>query len=273
MIQYIKQLIKLSPLFLGLFFTEWIILVNVLDVDSQKEILTDLYMCIPILGGVVGLAKSRHWGGMKSYVGKSLLFFSVALFAEGLGLLIYSLFYRFSGEELAYPSLGDVAFLLGIISSSLGSWWLLRTISPVKKQILKPFWHILVTILAVLLLFYFVWLGFLNEGINDEKGGIAVLFNVLYPTTQLIYLSLCALALLKVRQTFGGRLFWPVLSLLASMLMLYVADYVFLLQSYNDSWQPAGWSDLLYIIAYMMISTSLVYIDAVRSSVTKARTN
>jgi len=273
MIQHIKQLFKFSPLLIGIFFVGWIFKISKseLYLEGQRNALTDLYMIIPIIGSIIGFRLAKHWGGLKSFMGKSFAFFSFALFAEGVGLLIYSLFFRINGEELAYPSIGDFVFTAGIISSSVGAWWLLRVIAPVKKQIINPKSHFLVVLLAMSVLFYFVWHGFLYEGIIDDRGGLSVVFNVLYPTSQLVYLSLCLLALLKVKSTAGGKLFLPMLSLLLSMLLLYVADYVFLKQSYEESWQAAGSSDLLYILAYTAISTSLVYIDAVRSSITSPR--
>lgn len=266
--QSVKQLLKWMPVTLGVIFVVWLVVINALSLDDQKDLLTDSYLIIPITGGLIGLTLARHWGGMKSYMGKSFIFFSLALLLEGLGLLIYSLYFRINGEELAYPSIGDFVFTLGIVSSSIGSWWMLKVVAPVKGQILKPLWQLLAVGLALSFVFYFVWHGFLYEGIIDDSGNLAVMFNILYPVTQLIYLALCSLALLKVKKTSGGRLFLPVLSLLVAMIILYVADYIFLKQAFEETWEAAGLSDLMYIIAYTAITFALVYMDAVRRELT-----
>ncbi len=271
MIRQLKQLLKYSPAILGVGFSLWAAYLVKSDSENLKNLFTDTYMTIPIIGGIVGLILSKRWGGHNSFMGKSLIFFSITLFTEGLGLLIYSLNYRLNGTELSYPSIGDFIFLIGILSSSAGSWWLLRAIAPVKNQVRKPIWHFGFVLLAMSLLFYFAWQSFLYEGVVDDRGNLTVFFNILYPTAQLLYLSLCLLALLKVKNTSGGRLFLPVLVLLMSMLVLYTADTLFLKQSFEETWEAAGISDLMYIYAYSLIASSLVYIDRVRGSLVGAK--
>lgn len=263
--QTMKQAIKSIPSITGLFFVFWWVVIKVGGFESQKDLYTDLYWVIPMLGGMLGMFLSKNWNGFKSIMGKVFGFFSFALFAEGLGLLVYSLYFRISGEELAYPSIGDFIFVIGIVSFSIGSWFSLRAIAPTKKQLVTPFWQIILSILLLLAVFYFVWKGFLYEGAIDERGGLTVLFNVLYPTTQMVYLFICLLAFMKVRTASGGRFYRPVFTLLAGMILLYVSDYVFLHQSYDETWEAAGTSDLLYVVSYTIIIQSLVYFDAVRA--------
>ena len=262
--QLAKQAVKAVPGLFGVFFIFWWVAIQLGNFDSQKDYFTDAYWIIPILGGALGLFLSKNWGGLKSMMGKTFAFYSFALFSEGLGLLIYSLYFRISGKELAYPSVGDFIFLVGVLSFSLGAWWALRVTTPTRKQLIKPWWHFLVALVALSVVFYFVWHGFLYEGINDDRGGLTVAFNVLYPTTQLIYLALCLLSILKVRKASGGRFFKPAFTLLLGMFLLYTADYLFLRQSYEETWVAAGTSDILYIVSYTVIIQSLVYFDSVR---------
>lgn len=263
--QTLKQVIKSIPTVTGLFFIMWWFIIELGDFESYKDAYTDLYWIVPMLGGMLGLFLSKNWNGFKSIMGKVFGLFSLALFAEGLGLLVYSLYYRISGEELAYPSIGDFIFVAGIISFSVGSWFSLRAIAPTKKQLKSPFWHILLSMFLLLVVFFFVWKGFLYEGATDERGGLTTLFNILYPTTQMVYLFICLLAFMKVRTASGGRFYRPVFTLLAGMILLYISDYVFLHQSYEETWEAAGTSDLLYVISYTIIIQSLVYFDAVRA--------
>ncbi len=263
--QTMKQVIKSIPSLTGLFFVLWWLFIKIGGFESQKDTFTDLYWVVPILGGLLGLHLSKNWNGLKSIMGKVFGFFSFALFAEGLGLLIYSLYFRISGEELAYPSIGDFIFVLGIVSFSIGSWFSLRAIAPTKKQLKNPLWHMLLSASILMAVFYFVWKGFLYEGAVDERGGLTVLFNVLYPTTQMVYLFICMLAFMKVRTASGGRFYRPAFTLLAGMILLYVSDYVFLHQSYDETWEAAGSSDLLYVVSYTIIIQAIVYFDAVRA--------
>lgn len=267
----LKKLVSRTPIVLGLAFIIWGLLINKLDLEGQRDIFTDLYYFIPLLGGAAQFLVSKTWGGNKSYIGKSFMYFSIALFAEGLGLLIYSLYFRLVGEELAYPSAGDYVFVAGIVSLIIGSYWLLKVIAPTKKQLVKPVWHIAASLLLVAILFAFAWGDFLKEGITDERGGVTVLFNVIYPTTELVYIGLCMMSLLKVSKTAGGKMFKPVLSILAALCLLYVSDFIFLRRSYNDTWVAAGLSDMLYVTSYTAIVWSLHYFDSVRFRLTSSR--
>lgn len=236
-----KQYLGLIPALLSLVFIGFWIGAKLFAVsESALELFSDSYWCIPLLGGLFGVISARHWGGLKSVFGRALFFMSSGLLFEAAGLLLYTVIYRVTGEELPYPSIGDAIFLLGVASYTVGTWHLLRTFAPLKRMVLKPSWHLLLTVLAMVATLALVWVGFLNEGIVDDRGALVRILNTAYPVMQLGFLFSTLLALFKVRAAKGGKMLMSVASTLVSLGVLYIADYIFLYQSYKETWLAGG---------------------------------
>src|ERR1700722_2110210 len=76
---------------------------------------------IPLIGGVLGLHKSRMWGGFNSYVGRALLFISIGGICWGSGQMFWSLYYNiFTNVAIPYPSLADVGYSLSFPCLAIG---------------------------------------------------------------------------------------------------------------------------------------------------------
>src|SRR3989338_2271680 len=76
---------------------------------------------IPLIGGVLGILKSKKWGGLKSYVGRALLFISVGAICWGVGKMFWFLYYNiFTSVDIPYPSLADVGYSLSFPFLALG---------------------------------------------------------------------------------------------------------------------------------------------------------
>jgi hypothetical protein len=236
-----------------------------MDAEGAKDIFTDSYWIIPLLSGIIGLRFSMKWGGFSSTFGRVLAFLSVALLLDSAGLLLNTAIYRITGDELPYPSVGDVLFLGAILSYGVGAWNLLRVFAPNKKLLVNPVWNILVAILGILILFGFVWVGFLSDGIVDERGLLVRILNAAYPILQLCFLFIALMCLFKVRTVMGGKMFPVVIVLITAICLVYFADYIFLYQSYNDTWSAAGESDILYTLAYGVFSAALYLINRLRT--------
>src|ERR1039458_3259554 len=68
------------------------------------------YGLMALIGSIIGLFAMKKWGGVKTVLGKSLMFFSLGLFAQEAGQLISSYYTQVAKESLPYPSVGDVAY-------------------------------------------------------------------------------------------------------------------------------------------------------------------
>src|SRR5881392_3642318 len=68
------------------------------------------YGVVALIGAIIGFFASRRWGGYKTLLGKSLMFFSLGLLAQEAGQLILTYYIYGSKIQIPYPSWGDVAY-------------------------------------------------------------------------------------------------------------------------------------------------------------------
>ena len=52
-----------------------------------------IYGVMALWGGFWGFSISKHWGGMKSVMGKAIIMFSLGLFAQEVGQIIYAYYF------------------------------------------------------------------------------------------------------------------------------------------------------------------------------------
>ena len=98
---------------LFLLLTGWWLLLRLTPIgeDSfQNELFSASYGVMALWGGLLGWRISKKWGGVKSILGRSIVFFALGLLAQEFGQLIYSFYSLYLGVEIPYPSLGDLGF-------------------------------------------------------------------------------------------------------------------------------------------------------------------
>ncbi|MBX4201957.1 hypothetical protein KW803_03665, partial [Candidatus Saccharibacteria bacterium] len=83
-----------------------------------------LFGLIPFFGGMIGMVKSRMWGGLKSAMGKAIFFISFGLLLWGFGEIIWSYYNFFKNDPAPYPSVADIGFAPSIFFWILGTYYL-----------------------------------------------------------------------------------------------------------------------------------------------------
>ncbi|MDB5185681.1 MAG: hypothetical protein JWL85_204, partial [Candidatus Saccharibacteria bacterium] len=84
------------------------------------------YGLMSLFGGLIGISASTSWGGHKSLIGRSLLFFSIGLLAQEFGQLAYSFYLYALQVKIPYPSVGDVGYLSSALFYIYASYLLLQ---------------------------------------------------------------------------------------------------------------------------------------------------
>ena len=256
------------PLVVCLLYIVWWLGINKLDWPNRDNY-TDTYSLVALTGAIAGIVAGRKWGLFHSKFGRVLGFFALGLLGQFFGQLIYALYFRVGDVELAFPSVGDIPFLITGIFYFLGVYNLLKVIV-YKGNIFKP-WIILVTsILATALLLWLMYISFLNIALQDERGTIYSLTNASYSIIQAFYFLLGLVALMQARRMSGGKMLKPVAIMLVALIMQYLADFSFLYQAYHDTWEAAASNDLFYVIAYGAMALSILLIDRTRRQVVVA---
>lgn len=243
------------------FFTGWWLILQLSPASNYylKDLFSDTYGIIAILGGVGGLMVSRKWGGTKSYLGKSIILFSLGLLAQALGQVSYSVYHYLFHIEAPYPSVGDVGFF-GSIPLYIYGVVLLGKISGVKiswKLFLTEIESIIIP-LALLISAYVLFLQ--NYTINLSEPLVTFL-DFGYPLGEAIYLSLTLIVYMRSRKVLGGIMRGNVLFILFALCAQFLADYVFLYKFQNNTWVGGGINDFMYLTAYFLMSLALLQLN------------
>lgn len=252
-------------LLLYVIFILWWLLVHYFWSSNyfDLQLFAATYGIVALLGGYWGLKTSKRWGGDKSYMGKSILFFSLGLLAQEFGQLSYSYYIFFRHVDVPYPSIGDIGYFISIplyiagivyLAQASGVRLRLKNILPVLQAILLP--------MVILLFSYVYFLRDYSIDMNNLKP-LTIFLDFAYPLGQATYVSLALVTYLLVGKILGGVMRNRILLILFALVIQYSADYMFLYQARNGGWFAGGLNDVLYLSAYFMMTISLLSLDGV----------
>src|SRR3989338_9414541 len=141
--------------YLFYFLNVWwlILLFSGLRENFHNYLFGAAYGIMALVGGLTGLSISKAWGGVKSVMGKAILFLSLGLLAAEFGQLVFSYYNIFLGVEIPYPSLADIGFFANIPFYSFGIFYLARA-SGVLINLKKLVGQIQVVIIPFILLLF-----------------------------------------------------------------------------------------------------------------------
>lgn len=230
------------------------------DTD-QAELFSAVYGVMALFGGICGLFASRKWGGAKSLVGKSTLFFAFGLLAQVFGQASYSAYTYLFQTEIPYPSVGDIGYFGSIILYIIGGLYLIKalSISSVLKSKVNVFW----TVSVPLSLLVGSYMFFLNGYEFDFSQPLVVFLDLGYPFGQAIYIALAILAFLLSRKYLGGIMKPVILFLIFALFAQFVADFMFLYRVDRDLWETAGVNDYSYLASYFVMTMALLKLGRV----------
>lgn len=236
------------------------VVIWVLSFISQNlllnNIFSDTYGILALVGGLLGIRESVRWGGFKSLIGKVLMLFSFGLISQFIGQFIYSLYYILLNIDVPYPSYGDVFYFGSVVFYILASVSLISASGSKFSRgsaVLK-----IISILIPLIILSVSYYIFLNGYEFDWANPVLIILDFGYPLGQAIYLSLGLLAFTLSKYILGGYMKNIVIFLIIALSVQYLADFTFLYQANNDTWEPGGINDLMYLIAYFLMSLALI---------------
>jgi hypothetical protein len=236
----------------------WILLDPSSTLDTlqyKKQVWGASYQILALIGGLYGLFIARNWGGLKSYVGKSVFFFSLGLLFQVLGQTVYSFYNLYYQTNALYPSLGDVGFFGTIPLYFLGAYYLTKA-SGIKAS-LKSVGNKVLLVIIPLLIFSAQYYLYLRHYSFDLTTPIKTLLDYGYPLGDALNLSMAILAFLLCVRMLGGVMKTPMLSLIFAFFMQYVADIYFFYQANNDLYFSGNFADFLYAFSYLAMALAL----------------
>lgn len=224
--------------------------------EHNRNIWAAFYGLICLWGAYRGLVHSRRWGGVGSIIGRSLLVLSLGLLAQEFGQLIFSYYNIFLKVEVPYPSLADLGYFGSIPLYLIGIFMLGQAVG-IKFSFKKFASQILVVAIPVGMLAVVYYL-FLRDYQFDFSQPLKIFLDFGYPLGQTIYTSVAISTFLLSRNLMGGVMRSKVLLLLFAFVAQYVADSNFLFQSINGTWVSGNYGDILYFLAYFIMTLGII---------------
>jgi len=240
------------------FFILWIYL-NYFASDVSYDtfsLWSNSYQVIALFGTIFGLIASKRWGGTGSYIGRALLAFAIGLLLQCFGQTVYGYYDEVRNIEIAYPSIGDIGFVVSILFYIYGALMLAKAprVQLSLKLIVSKI-HIVLIPFAMLVLTFFIYLQ--NYSFDWLKP-VKIFIDFGNPFIDAIAIVVILLAFSLSKEKLRGALNIPFAFFTVTLIVQYLADVVFIYVFNNNLYVTGGFSDLIYAISYILMALSLV---------------
>jgi hypothetical protein len=248
---------KVRPLvFMYSFIITWWLLIQYFDLEAAY-LFNWSYGFIALYSGIIGIyIAKKKWGGAKSVVGKMLIFVSLGLFSQLIGLQIWTYYNVIRGVEAPYPSFADIGYfglvpfyiLAAISLSKLGG-----TKFGLKKKSAKALLVLLPTISIAVC--YFTLL----KGVELSTASlIKLFFDLAYPLGEIIPFTIVVLTLIVSNKLIGGVFRSRMLLLCLALAVQFMAEYLFLYTTSIGTYINGNFVDMLYASSYFVMGLAII---------------
>lgn len=257
---------------LGLFivFSLWWLLLQTLYINhgEHRQVFSALYGIMALWGALWGFGVAQKWGGFKSALGKSLIFFSLGLLFQEFGQIVYSFYIYYLRIDIPYPSIGDIGYFGSVILYIFGIFMLWKVVRiTITTQSIKGK---LQFIFIPLILLFGSYFAFLQGYSFIDTAPLQIALDFGYPIGQAICVSMALITLISTHNFLGGVMKRPIVFLLIALIVQYLSDSVFLYQVSNGTWVVGGFNDYLYFISYFLMTIALMHIGKIIGTIREA---
>lgn len=253
---------------LGVFYlvlVVWWVTISFRGIQETNEnfLYSLLYGFIPLAWGVYGVRLARLWGGMKSSMGRSVMFLSAGMLAWAIGNLIWGYYNLILKVAVPYPSIADGIFILSFplwaigisfFSRATGMYFSLRRMR--GKLIL-----FVIPLAAIALSYYLLFIVARGAQIDFEGGLIKLFLDIAFPVWDVIILTLSVLVYGLSFQYLGGRYKLPIIITLIGFGLNYIVDFSFSYTTTLETFFVGSWVDLLFASAMFVIALGITSLD------------
>jgi hypothetical protein len=251
-----KLQLLVTLLFVG-FIGWWISFQHIVDKQgSSVNWFENTYGLVALIGSIIGFFAMKKWGGSKTVLGKSLMFFALGLFAQEAGQLVSSYYTQIAKEQLPYPSFGDVAYFGSVLLYICAAIFLTKMAG--VKFSLRQRGYKVVAVAIPLILLVFSYAVLLHGHQYDTTKPLTVFLDAGYPIGQACYISIAIVAYLLSRKLMGGIMKAGFILVIVALLAQYVSDFTFIYESHRNAYVPGKFDDLLYLIAYYVMTLAMI---------------
>jgi|SRR3989344_859524 len=242
--------------YLILFF--WWLKIYISGVRETQEnyLFGFIYAFIALAGGVNGLLISKKWGGVKSYVGRGLIYFSLGLLGEWFGQTTWTYYNVIQKIEVPYPSIADIGYFSIIPLYALGVISLAKATGAKFK--LRTMWGKLIIVLIPIIMVIISFNLFLQELSVDITNPIRTFLDFGYPLGEAVTISITLVVYEFSRGVLGGKMKNRILFILIALFTQYITDFTFLYKAGLGTYYNSGPVDLMYTTSFLITSLALI---------------
>jgi hypothetical protein len=254
---------KILSVFFGLLVVFWAgLFVSHTNSGNLNYWYSFLFGLVPFFGGLIGMVKSKIWGGLKSSLGKAIFFISLGLFLWGFGENIWSYYNFFKNVPAPYPSVADIGFAPSIFFWIIGTYHLSKA-SGALFSLRKNTWaKVLAVGIPIVLLVpsYYVQIRLARGGTLVPAGetSLKTVLDIAYPFGDFLALIFAALVFTLSYRYFGGFYRRAVVAILLGLFLMYCGDSVFSYTTTKDTYYNADWGDLLLALGLFFMTYGIL---------------
>lgn len=259
-----SHLSLIASLIFSFFVVWWIYLQLFLQRGNiQYYLFSGSYGLLALYGGICGINTSLKWGGLKTLLGKSVFMFSLGLFAQVFGQIVYSYYANFYKISAPYPSIGDIGFF-GTIPFYIYGAILLANSSGIKINF-RSFRKKIIALIIPVTMVIIGYLLYLQNYIFDWNKPVKIFLDFAQPLGDAMVISIAIIIFIFSRNILDGIMRSKALLILLALVAQFFADYVFLYDSSN--FYSGNYMDFIYLLAYFLMTLALLSLRSLNINV------
>lgn len=212
------------------------------------------YGVMSLYGAICGINTSINWGGLRTLLGRSTYMFSLGLFAQVFGQIVYTYYAFFKQAAAPYPSIGDIGYF-GAIPFYIYGTILLAQSSGIKINF-RTFEKKIIAFIIPVVMLTMAYILFLRNYEFEWGRPIKIFLDFGYPLGEAIYISFAIIIFIFSRNILDGIMRSKALLILIALFAQFFADYLFLYDSSN--FYPGNYMDFIYLLAYFTMTLALL---------------
>lgn len=224
-----------------------------------------LYGLIPLFGGIAAMKGVRMWGGLSNAIGKAIFFLGLGLACFGIGETIWSYYNIFLNIDAPYPSLADVFFVPSEFFYATGAIFLAQTTGMgfgLKNIFGKLF--VIFTPVLVLAVSYYIFIELGHGGMFGDFN-LKTVLDYAYPLGDFVGLTVAILVSGLSFKYLGGEYKWDIISILAGLATMFVADSVFSYTTNIGTQYNGNFGDLIFTVGLFLISFGVLGFNKIKN--------
>jgi len=244
------------------FFLALVVFWAVIMVKGLKEgfynyLYSFLFGVIPLVAGIIAMARASVWGGFKSAVGKAVFFIGLGIFCWGAGETIWSYYNFFLNIPAPYPSIADLGFAPSIFFYGLGAFYLSKATGAkfgLRNKYAKVF--VILAPIVILALSYYLLVVVARGGVIIPEGEpfLKIILDIAYPLGDFVALVLAIIISGLSFKYLGGRYKYDIYAILLGLGVMFVADTIFSYTTTVGTYYNADFGDLMLALGTFLLS-------------------